>query len=69
MSEVDTMQNIALKEQRRDVSMLSERLKVVETTVAAIEARIDTLMQVCRAIAILAGAALGVDLFQYGGDV
>lgn len=62
MTEVDTMQNIALKEQRRDIATLSDRLKVVETTVAAIEARIDTLMSVCKAIAVIAGTALGVDI-------
>ena len=66
-SEVDTMQNIALKEQRRDMQALSERIAKVEQQVAELLGRISSLTNIGKAIAVMASAAVGIDVVQMGG--
>ena len=66
-SEVDTMQNIALKEQRRDLASLSDRIAKVEQQVAQLLGQISTLSNIGKGVVVMASAALGVDLVQMGG--
>ena len=66
-SEVDTMQNIALKEQRRDLASLSDRIAKVEQQVAELLGRISSLTNIGKAIAVMASAAVGIDVVQMGG--
>ncbi len=66
-SEVDTMQNIALKEQRRDMQALSDRLSQVERQVAELLGRISSLTNIGKAVIVMAAAAVGIDVVQMGG--
>ena len=66
-SEVDTMQNIALKEQRRDMQALSDRIAQVERQVAELLGRISSLTNIGKAVIVMASAAVGIDVVQMGG--
>jgi divalent metal cation (Fe/Co/Zn/Cd) transporter len=49
-------------EQNRRIRDLEGRVNSVESDLAAILARLDTLTSIGKALAILAGAALGMDV-------
>ena len=60
MMDMDGEQNQRLRE-------VESRVNQIESDLAAIMARLDTLTSVCRALAILAGAAIGIDVLPMVG--
>tara|TARA_R100000908_G_C3677247_1_gene97520 strand:+ start:481 stop:663 length:183 start_codon:yes stop_codon:yes gene_type:complete len=55
MSDADNVQNARIRD-------LESRVNQVENDLSAILAKLDTLTTVAKALALLAGAALGVDI-------
>lgn len=57
------------QEQNRRIRDLESRVNVIESQLAAIIAKLDTLTSIGKGLAILAGAALGVDVIPMLGGV
>ena len=66
--QVDDMQNVALKEQGRLISALTERLAQVEAKVAEIGGQLSTFQNLGKAVLLMASAAFGIDVVQMGSD-
>ena len=54
-------------EQNKRLREVESRVNQIESDLAAIMARLDTLTSVGRALAILAGAAIGIDVLPMVG--
>ena len=55
------------KEQSQRIQTLEARVNEVENQLSAILARLDTLTSIGKALALLAGAALGIDVLPMLG--
>lgn len=55
------------KEQSQRIQTLEARVNEVENQLSAILARLDTLTSIGKALAVLAGAAIGVDVLPMIG--
>ena len=55
------------KEQSQRIQHLENRVNEVENQLSAILARLDTLTSIGKALALLAGAALGIDVLPMLG--
>tara|TARA_R100000388_G_scaffold94502_1_gene81976 strand:- start:4166 stop:4357 length:192 start_codon:yes stop_codon:yes gene_type:complete len=55
------------KEQSQRIQQLENRVNEVENQLSAILARLDTLTSIGKALALLAGAALGIDVLPMLG--
>jgi len=63
---VDDMQNLALKEQGRQLTALAQRISDLEAKLAEMVGQLSTFQNIGKAVIIMAAAALGVDLVQMG---
>jgi len=63
---VDDMQNLALKEQGRQLTALAQRISDLEAKLAEMVGQLTTFQNIGKAVIIMAAAALGVDLVQMG---
>jgi tetrahydromethanopterin S-methyltransferase subunit G len=57
------------QEQNRRIRDLEARVNTMESQLAAIVAKLDTLTTIARTIGIIAGAALGIDVLPMLGGV
>jgi len=60
------MQNLALKEQGRQLTALAQRISDLEAKLAEMVGQLTTFQNIGKAVIIMAAAALGVDLVQMG---
>jgi len=60
------MQNLALKEQGRQLTALAQRISDLEAKLAEMVGQLSTFQNIGKAVIIMAAAALGVDLVQMG---